>query len=193
MTTPSPVPRQASGPRHAAAKPRTASEAGGRPNREDLWRAYELAQRHYELDLQLFSTRMNLFLLIQSGLVALTGGAGRIVGASLAMDRTAVAVFGLALAAGWLVVAVSSYMWVKTWRVKWIELGELLSAQAGPNVASALFDHGLRQNAHKREYGQRHGLWKQLEAFSWLVRPTLVSCCLPFVFMIGWIYLGWLA
>lgn len=193
MSIPDPVAGHAASPRQATPKPRTAREPAQDRDPQDLWRAYELAQRHYELDLQLFSTRMNLFLLIQSGLVALTGGAGRIDDARLVADRTAVAVFGLALAAGWLVVALSSYMWVKTWRARWIELGDQLSARTRTAVASQLFDHHQRQEAHEREYGQRHRLSQQLEVFSWLVRPTFVSCCLPVVFMIGWIYLGWLA
>jgi hypothetical protein len=37
----------------------------------------------------------------------------------------------------------------------------------------------------------RDRFWKLLEWFSWYVRPTLVICCLPVLFIGGWAYLGW--
>jgi hypothetical protein len=43
------------------------------PDPMHLWRAYELAQQHYDSNIQLFSVRMNLFLLVQSALVAVAG------------------------------------------------------------------------------------------------------------------------
>jgi hypothetical protein len=171
-------------------KPRTPGKAT--PDKTNLWRAYELAQQHYESDLQLFSTRMNLFLLIQSGLVALAGGAAQIGNIKHVADRTAVASFGLALAVAWLLVASSSYMWVKSWRAHMIELGDLLHDQAQVEVSSRLFDHQRRHNSHKNAYGSQQRLWRQFEFFSWFVRPTLVTCCLPLLFIIGWIYIGWL-
>jgi hypothetical protein len=182
--------RPASPPAAAVPKPR-AGEPDERPARADLWHAYQLAQQHYELDLQLFSSRMNLFLVIQSALAAFVGGF-RITGGRLIVDRAAVAVFGLALAVAWLVVAISSYMWVKTWRTRWIALGDLLWDKAEIEVSSRLFTHERRRQALKSEYGDRQWLWRQLEAVSWFARPTLISCCLPLLFMLGWIYLGWL-
>ena len=100
----------------ALPQPRPAPNPPAAPDQKDLWRAYDLAQRHYEVDLQLFSARMNLFLFIQSALVALVAGATQIGRVHLAASRGAVASFGLALAVGWLLVASSSYLWVKTWR-----------------------------------------------------------------------------
>lgn len=90
-------------------EPRSDPDPEVRPERADLWRAYELAQQHYEADLQLFSARMNLFLLIQSALVAIAGSGTQIGKGELAARRGAVACFGLALAVGWLLVASSSY------------------------------------------------------------------------------------
>ncbi len=173
-------------------KPRTAPESQAPPGQTDLWRSYELAQQHYEMDLQLFSTRMNLFLLIQSGLVALAGGAAQIGNIKFAADRSAIASFGLALAAAWLLVASSSYLWVKTWRSHMIELSDRLHDQAGVEVSSRLFDHQRRHASHRSAYGSQQRFWGQLENFSWFVRPTLVTCCLPLLFVIGWIYIGWL-
>jgi hypothetical protein len=51
----------------AAGEPPAGSTAGSSdlPELADIWHAFELAQQHYEMDLQLFSVRMNLFLLIQ--------------------------------------------------------------------------------------------------------------------------------
>jgi hypothetical protein len=45
----------------------------GLPEAVDLWRAYDPALQHYQADLQLFSTRISLFLVIESALVALVG------------------------------------------------------------------------------------------------------------------------
>jgi hypothetical protein len=171
----------------ALPQPRPAPNPPAAPDQKDLWRAYDLAQRHYEVDLQLFSARMNLFLFIQSALVALVAGATQIGRVHLAASRGAVASFGLALAVGWLLVASSSYLWVKTWRAHMMQLGESLRV----DVSSGLFDHRTRQLAHKRSYSRQHPVWDQLESFSWFVRPTLVICCLPIIFIGGWIYLGW--
>jgi hypothetical protein len=173
-------------------KPRTAGKSQPTPDKTDLWRAYELAQQHYEMDLQLFSTRMNLFLLIQSGLVALAGGTAQIGNINHVAGRSAVASFGLALAVAWLLVASSSYLWVKSWRAHMIELGGLLQDKAGVEVSSKLFNHERRRKSHRNAYSSQQRFWEQFEFFSWFVRPTLVTCCLPLLFVIGWIYIGWL-
>jgi hypothetical protein len=172
---------------------------------KDLWHAYELAQQHYETDLQLFSVRMSLFLVIQSALVALVGSAIRI-GNLGAADRHAVAFFGIALAAGWLFVAISSYTWVKTWRAHMMTLGDELKHKAKVQVSSRLFVRSRRchvidspykydgqdQCEHDHHRRKPHRLfWRTLEWFSWYVRPTLVTCCLPVLFIVGWVYLGW--
>ena len=186
----------AKSPARTARKPpalrlRTARESRALLAQTNLWRAYELAQQHYELDLQLFSTRMNLFLIIQSGLVALAGGAAQIGSIKAVADRSAIASVGLALAVGWLLVASSSYLWVKTWRAHLIELGNRLHDQAHVEVSTRLFDHKRRIQSHENAYGSQQRFWGQLEFFSWFVRPTLVTCCLPLLFVIGWIYIGW--
>jgi hypothetical protein len=131
---------------------------------------------------------MNLFLLIQSALVAFVGTTARTGKVTLLADRSAIASLGLALAIGWLLVAASSYVWIKTWRAHMMDLGQDLKAATGVTVSSALFAHGRRREAHKRAL-----LPDFLEGFSWFVRPTLVTCCLPLLFIAGWIYLGWYA
>jgi hypothetical protein len=130
---------------------------------------------------------MNLFLLIQSALVALAGSATQIGKVQLAASRAAVACFGLALAVAWLLVASSSYLWVKTWRAHMMRLGDSLNV----DVSSKYFDHRARGSVHKHAYSRHRRLWDPLESFSWFVRPTLVICCLPIIFIGGWIYLGW--
>jgi hypothetical protein len=162
------------------------------PDPADLWRAYELAQRHYEIDLQLFTTRMNLFLLIQSALVAVTGATSKAVtGATVfTVNHSALAVFGLALAVAWFVAAISSYAWIKTWRAHMIELSDDLTKRAHVPVSHTHFDHKKRYGAYERGYGEEV-LWKRLEWLTWKIRPTSIICCLPLLFIGGWIYLGW--
>jgi hypothetical protein len=152
---------------------------------EDLLRAYELAQRHYDSDLQLFSARMNLFLLVQSALVTVTGGS--ILGGSgkPADYLGAISVFGLVLAVAWLFVAVSSYAWVKTWRAHMMTIGGRLEEVTCVPFSSSLFQRKTRQSMYPKD-----SFWRLIEAFSWVVRPTLVTCCLPLLFIGGWIYLG---
>jgi hypothetical protein len=153
---------------------------------EYLLKAYDLAQKHYDTDLQLFSTRMNLFLLVQSALVAVTGSSVLGSGPRQPGDyRGAISAFGLILAVAWLCVAVSSYAWVKTWRSHMIAIGAGLEEETSVMFSSALF----RREARKSSY-PKDTLWKMTETFSWNVRPTLVTCCLPLLFIGGWIYLG---
>jgi hypothetical protein len=159
-----------------------------KPSPADLWHSYELAQQHYDSNIQLFSVRMNLFLLVQSALVAVAGNTVLGGKAEPFAGRTAISSFGLLLAIGWLLVASSSYCWVKTWRAHMIELGERIQAATGATVSSSLFAHGPRRRAFPK--GMLSGLF---ERFSWFVRPTLVTCCLPVLFLAGWVYLGWYA
>lgn len=169
-----------------ALEPLTGSTAD--PDPAHLWRGYELAQQHYDSNIQLFSVRMNLFLLVQSALVAVGGNS--VLGdktASLA-NRSAISSFGLLLAIGWLLVAASSYCWVKTWRAHMIELGEDLERVTGVTVSSFQFSHDQRRRAFPQSTFS-----KPFEVFSWYVRPTLVTCFLPILFLGGWIYLGWFA
>jgi hypothetical protein len=67
-------------------------------------------------------------------------------------------------------------------------LGVAMAAPKG------LFDHDRRRVSHERQYGKQHKGRRQDEFGSWYARPTLVSCCLTtLLFLVGWIYLGWLA
>lgn len=159
-------------------------------HREDLWRAYDLAQRHYEIELQLFSTRMNLFLLIQSALVAVVGSTARTGSAGLVVNRPAIAAFGLALAVAWFVAAMGSYVWIKTWRAHMIQLSGCLKESTYIVVSHAHFKHKRRQETHESIYRDQL-FWKQFEWLTWFIRPTFIICCLPLLFIGGWIYLGW--
>lgn len=133
---------------------------------------------------------MNLFLVIQSGLVALAGVEVRAGDSKLLAGAPAVASLGLALALGWLLVAASSYLWVKTWRAHMIELGDRIRLDIHIDVSGAVFERGRRRDSYRKAYGSER-LSRQLELFSWFVRPTLITCCLPLVFIAGWIYIGW--
>ncbi|MFF3940372.1 RipA family octameric membrane protein [Streptomyces phaeofaciens] len=163
----------------------TASEpAEESPRLADLWKAYELAQQHYDADLQLFSSRINLFLLVQSALVAFAAGSRQTV-----IDRHYLAVFGISLCAGWFLVAVSSYQWIKTWRAHMVGLGQQIKDSGSVTPSSLLFDRSHRRSA----VAPAARLPRGLEWFSWHIRPTLITCCLPVLFLAGWIYLGWTA
>jgi hypothetical protein len=176
----------------AVGRAQSASAALDTPAREDLWRAYELAQRHYEADLQLFTTRMNLFLLIQSALVAVVTSATGNGKTGLLLNRSALASFGLALAIAWLAAAVSSYVWIKTWRAHMLALSGSLKEHAAVSTSPDQFRRKDRQEIHRQFYSGQI-LWKQLERVTWFIRPTFVICCLPLLFIGGWVYLGWYA
>jgi hypothetical protein len=66
-----------------------------------------------------------------------------------------------------------------------VEVGERLTEVTSIPFSSVLFDRKLRQKSYPRDT-----FWRLVEAFSWVVRPTLVTCCLPVLFIAGWIYLG---
>ncbi|WP_331731076.1 hypothetical protein [Streptomyces phaeochromogenes] len=151
------------------------------PPLSDLWKAYELAQQHYDADLQLYSSRMNLFLVVQSALVAFVAGSQQPV-----INRHYLFFFGMALCAGWLLVAVSSYQWIKTWRAHMAGLGQQIKDRSGTSPSSILFDRPHRRTAVAPTAAFSHAL----EWFSWHIRPTLITCCLPALFLGGWIYLS---
>ena len=182
-----------------AAAPASSENASAEAERDDLWRAYEHIQQHYETDLQLFSVRMNMFLLIQSGLVALLGSSVASGTADVPHLRTAAASFGLAMAAAWLLVAVSSYSWLKTWRAQMTSLALKLDPQK--KEFGGTFDPDVRRCLHRDAYGPGRSkpdqrrligrpqpLWRMSESLSWFVRPTFVTCCLPIIFIAAWIY-----
>jgi hypothetical protein len=62
----------------------------------------------------------------------------------------------------------------------------------------------IRVRAHvtlfSRSFEKEHRLYPEkgpfsplLKRFSWRVRPTLITCCLPLLFVAAWVYLGWFA
>ena len=164
----------------------SSSESPDNAKAEDLLQAYDLAQKHYDSDLQLFSARMNLFLLVQSALVAVTGSSVLGGGSDSQPNyRGGISIFGLTLAVAWLFVAVSSYAWVKTWRAHMMAIGARLEAKTSVPFSSVLFGREARKANYPRDAS-----WSLVETFSWIVRPTLVTCCLPLLFIAGWIYLG---
>jgi hypothetical protein len=193
MTASDPGPEAASAPADGTS-PTASPEPSAPLDPAVLLKAYELAQEHYESDLQLFSARMNLFLLVQSALVTVAGSA--IFGSKDGADnyRGAISLFGLALAVAWLFVAVSSYAWVKTWRAQMMDMGTLLKKRTDVVFSSDVFQHGTRSALFDRKTIQtsdpKEALWRLVEVFSWRVRPTLVICCVPLLFIAGWIYLG---
>ena len=76
----------------------------------------DMAQRQYENELNLFSTRMSLFLVVNSGLLAATGF---IRGEEPVVDSAVVAAAGFALSTIWFAVAFTADRWVYTWRLQW--------------------------------------------------------------------------
>lgn len=156
------------------------------PDREDLWHAYDRAQAHYDSDLQLFSSRMNLFLLVQSALVAVTAGSST---RQMGLSQASMAVFSLVLCIGWLLVAFSSYQWIKILRAHMSEIADKIESTAGVTPSPAVFRRPVRQSL----LSGASFVERILERVSWYVRPTLVTCCLPLLFMVGWVYIGWIA
>lgn len=156
------------------------------PDRADLWHAYDRAQAHYDSDLQLFSSRMNLFLLVQSALVAVAAGSST---SHMVLSQSSLAIFSLVLCIGWLLVAFSSYQWIKILRAHMSESARQLESVTGVVLSPAVFQRPVRQSL----VGSASFASRLLERTSWYVRPTLVTCCLPLLFMVGWIYIGWIA
>jgi hypothetical protein len=154
------------------------------PDLESLWKAYEAAQRNYDNDHQLFSGRMNLFLVVQSALVA--------VGASSSapglVGRHELAVLSIVLCVAWFAVAVSSYRWIKTWRVNLIGIGGLIEARTGITLPSSLF----ARSGNFASAAGSSGTDRMWHKVSWYVRPTMITCLLPLLFLGSWIYIGWL-
>ena len=58
--------------------------------KDDLWHAYELALKHYETDLQLFSTRMNFFFGVNSAVFTVAVSVAIVVNGEVSSLRSAV-------------------------------------------------------------------------------------------------------
>ena len=141
-----------------------------------MWRAFDAAQRFYEADVQSFTNRINLFLAIESALLAVV--VTSIVGqgdASTTLDPTAVPIFGMALSVIWLVVSISSYSWIVEWRRELISAGRRLRDLTGVTLPLGAF---LRST-------QRAWLPRAL----WYLRPTLWTGLLPLLYIAAWTYL----
>jgi hypothetical protein len=88
------------------------------------------------------------------------------------------AIFGLVLTLSWLVVAVSSYEWIKEWRRQLVRLSKKVESTTRVRPATAAFAESSSE-------------WF-LGRLMWRFRPTMVTCLLPPVFFFAWIYLGWI-
>jgi hypothetical protein len=84
------------------------AEVSAQATPEDLWTAYEAAQRHYESDLNLFNSRMSLFLVVQSALIAFVAIRSPATSLAIVAGQSAVPILGVVLCVAWLLVAVSS-------------------------------------------------------------------------------------
>lgn len=126
--------------------------------REDVWRAYELAVRHYERDLDLFSTRMNLFLAIHAVLFGAASGAfGPSSDSGRAVPELGIA--GVFLAAVWLLVANSSYVWIHEWRYQVLNLANEVKTVTGVRLGTDIFGRSKARN--------------RIGRLGWRLRPQL--------------------
>jgi uncharacterized protein (TIGR00725 family) len=145
---------------------------------EHVWRAYESAIKHYERDLDLFTSRMNLFLAINSALFAAASGV--FDGSMPNLHReTTLGVAGFCLAVMWLLVAVSSYAWILEWRRRVMVLGDEIGLRTGVSLAT---------DAFKKSSGPGG-----ISRLIWSIRPTTVSVALPVFFAGMWIYIAWIS
>lgn len=162
------------------------------PSREvetsDIWKAYEAAQKHYDADFTLFTNRMNLFLVVESALIALAVGAlTRGVGPGTASVQQAISIFGLLLSVAWFAAAAGSYRWVKVWRRHMVSLGEVWEARTGVTPSAAIFSRDRRSAARR---GDNDNLLLYPGSYEWYIRPTLIACGLPVLYSGAWIYVG---
>lgn len=163
------------------------TEPGREVLTEDVWRAYEAAQKHYDADHTLFTNRMNLFLVVESALLAVaTNSVWRSSPGVSVQLQVGVTIFGVVLSAAWLAVAISSYRWVKVWRRHLITLGEVWEAKTGVVPSSAIFSKARRDDEVNSATGSSLVF---ADGFAWTVRPTLIICALPIVYASGWIAL----
>ena len=148
------------------------------PVDDGFMRAYELTQRHYENDLNLFSTRMNLFIVVQSALLALAASAVSLGGKPLShRDRTVIAIFGISLCIVWELVASGAYWWLCRWQAVLEAAAKHEQARVLPLFSFVFADRPTT------------GLFR---AF-WWIRPTRVTLALPLLFAAAWIFVGFYA
>jgi hypothetical protein len=77
---------------------------------EDIWRAYESTQKHYDSDFNLFTNRMNLFLAVESVLITIATAAVVWQNATVPIRiQLAISAFGVLLSLAWLAAAISTY------------------------------------------------------------------------------------
>ncbi|GGM16251.1 RipA family octameric membrane protein [Nakamurella endophytica] len=148
----------------------------------DRIKLYELAIQSYHTDLNLYTTRMNLFLLVESAGVGL-------VFTDRARYNSGIAWFGLVVACAWAAVAASSYVWIYRFRQEAVNAGLELWKPTSTSPAAArqllafvnVFEPGITASRG----GGLHKWMSHLGSF--FVRPSGLMALLPFLFGVGWI------
>ncbi|HEU0249959.1 MAG TPA: hypothetical protein VFR48_04460 [Solirubrobacteraceae bacterium] len=155
----------------------------------DPWRRYDLAQRHYETDLGLFSSRMNLFLLVQTGLLTLSNTVSTGQMSFFDAHPKETTSFAVALCVVWLLVGWSAVSWIWYWRFMVRVLGLQLpdgeaSAEGLPSTIGAGFTPEKR-NLLIADPRYEKPIW--LMQVAWKLRPTTITCMLPLLFIVAWL------
>jgi hypothetical protein len=102
---------------------------------DHLWRSHDAAQRHYEKDLDLFATRMNFFLTVDT---AVAGLAATRPAADGLQSSYSLHSLGLLVALAWLAVWAGSYRWITKWRRELVRLGGDIQKATGVSTASLM-------------------------------------------------------
>ena len=154
---------------------------------EDIWRAYESTQKHYDSDFNLFTNRMNLFLAVESVLITIATAAVVWQNATVPIRiQLAISAFGVLLSLAWLAAAISTYQWVRHIRDHLIQLGDQWELRSGVPLSIAAFSKDRRNEA--KNGGDDIGI-PVAHWFSWHVRPSYIICSLPILYAAGWIVL----
>lgn len=149
------------------------SSRGSVAEASQLQWAYEMALRHYETDLELFSNRMTVFLTMSTALLAADQG---VFGAKPVGSHAlpVLAVLGLSLSAIWLLAGAGAYAWIKEWRGQLSRLGQELEAATSMTLATQAF---AKPSSNRR-----------VDRVGWRLRPTSWTLSLPLLFAAVWIY-----
>ena len=152
---------------------------------DQIWKAYEAAQKHHDSDLTLFNTRTNLFLVVETALitVATAGLLSKVGNPPPLAARLAISGFGVALSIAWLVASVGGYNWTKTIRLYMVDLGKTWTLVTSIQTSSEVF--GRRHLATDRDACWWRRWWRIVTS----ARPTVVFCVLPFIYILGWVAL----
>jgi hypothetical protein len=155
------------------------------PDSDAIWKAYEAAQKHHDSDLTLFNTRTNLFLVVETALITVaTAGLLSKAGSPPPLAaRIAISCFGVALSIAWLTASVGAYNWTKEIRIYMVDLGKTWTLLTSIQTSSEVF---ARRHL---VVGARGRWWRHWWRIVTSVRPTLIFCVLPFIYILGWIAL----